>query len=167
QLLEIIGLTHVATNEEQYERGHQAGVEHRAPSVGRKPVVDLTPDQRAEGAAGHHETQHLGAGGLVGEGFGEQWDANDDFRAGADTGQEATQAELQNVLRQPLRGREHGNDGDADKQRADPSDHVGDDPEKHAAERPAQQADHGQEAAPLADVGRGGISAEYLGYRRL
>ena len=79
--------------------GHQAGVEHRPPAVGRKPIVDFATDQRAERTAGHHEAQHLGAGRLVGEGFGEQRYANDDFSTGADTGHEAAHAELQNILR--------------------------------------------------------------------
>ena len=48
-----------------------------------------------------------------------------------------------------------------------PSDHVGDDAEEHAAQRPAQQADHCQQATPLADLSRRGIATEHFGHSRL
>ena len=118
----------------------------------------MPADQRAEAAAGHHHPQHLGALRL-GEDLGHQWNADDDFGAGADTGEEAQDAEHRGALREALQRGEYRDDGDAQRQGADAADIIGDDAEEEAAQRPAEQADHGEDAADPADIGDSRIAA--------
>src|SRR5438552_10517145 len=73
------------------------------------------------------------------------------------------QAELPNLLREPLQCGEDAVDQDAERQRAHPAEIVGDDAEKEAAERPAQEADRGQQAADRGDLGHRRAAAEQLG----
>ena len=73
------------------------------------------------------------------------------------------QAELPNLLREPLQCGEDAVDQDAERQRAHPAEIVGDDAEKEAADRPTQEADRGQEAADRADLRHRRRAAEQLG----
>ena len=65
-----------------------------------------------------------------------------------------------------LQRREYAVGQNADGKRPYPADVVGDDAEHEAAECPAQQADHAQDAADPADIGYRRIAAEQLGQRR-
>ena len=64
----------------------------------------------------------------LGEGLGNQRDADDDLGAGAEAGEKAEEAELKG-LRETLQGGEHAEHQDAERQRAHPADIVGDDAE--------------------------------------
>ena len=128
-------------------------------------VIDLRRQQCADRAAGHHDAENAGAVAL-GEHLGDERDADDDLGAGADPGEKAENAELQRGLRQTLQRGEHAEDQDAERQRADPADIVGDDAEGEAAEGPAQQPRGADQAADPPDIGRGRVRHQLL-QRRL
>src|SRR5262249_22157634 len=122
-------------------------------------------DQGAEGAAGHHDAEDARAIGDR-ERFGDQGNSNNNLAAGAKPAEEAKDAQLQWGMRETLQRREYAVGENADGEGAYPADVVGDDSEQEAAERPAQQADHAQDAADAADIGQRRVAAEQLGQSR-
>ena len=74
-----------------------------------------------------------------------------------DPGEKAENAELERRLRQTLQRGEHAEDQDAERQRAHPADIIGDDAEREAAERPAQQPRRADEPADPPDIGGGRV----------
>ena len=104
--LEMRRLAHAAADEQQQQRGCDADEEDVAPAIGPDQIVDLAADDRAERAAGHHDTEDLGAV-MLGERLRHQGNPDHDFGACADAGEEAEYPELQRRLGEALAGGEH------------------------------------------------------------
>jgi len=159
---EMFRLDHATAQECQQKRRNDAGEKDVAPPVGADPIVDIGGEQIAKASAGHHKAEDLSPVRL-GKSFGDQRDRDHQLRARAEPGDEAKQAELPNLLREPLQCGEEAVDQDAERQRAHPAEIVGDDAEKEAPERPAQEADRGQQATDRADLCHCRAAAEQLG----
>ena len=112
---EVLWLDHAAADEHQQQRRRDADKEHPAPTIGADDLVDLSGDQRADRAAGHHDAEDAGPVRL-GKGFSHERNADDDLGAGADSGQEAENAELRRSLREALQCCEDAEDQDTQRQ---------------------------------------------------
>ena len=157
--LEARRLVHAAADQQQDQRRQHAGEQHVAPAIRPHPGEQLAPDQAAKPAAGHHDAQHLGALRLR-EGLGDQRDAHHQLRAGADTGEEAADAEHDRPLRETLQRGEDRHHHHAERQGANAADIVADNAEEEAADRPAEQPDHAEDATDPTNLGDRGIAAQ-------
>ncbi len=102
----------------------------------------------------------------LGERLRHQGNADYDFGAGAEAGEEAEDAKLERGLGEALAGGEDAEHQDAEGERPNPADIVGHHAEQEAAERPAEQPDHAEIAADLAELGHRRRAAEQFGQRR-
>src|SRR5260370_38188025 len=132
--------------------------------MGADQMVDLAANDRAERAAGHHDAKALGTMAL-GERLRHQGNPDHDFGACAEAREEAEDAELQRALGEALASGEDTEHQDAECERPHPADIVGDDAEQESAECPAQQPDHAEITANLADLGDRRLSPEQIRQR--
>jgi len=99
--LEMLGFDHAAADQQKQQRWGYAGEEHITPAKTADQRVNLAADDAPHRPAGHHDTEHLSAVDL-GEGFGHQRDADDDFGSRADPGEEAIDPKFEGRVRQSL-----------------------------------------------------------------
>jgi hypothetical protein len=162
----MFGFFEAAAQQDQDDRRQHTGEHHIAPAIGSDDREKLAADQAAETTACHHDAQDLGAV-RVGECLGHQRDAEDNFSPRADPGEEAADAEGQGTVGEALQGGEDGHQHHTEHQCSHSPEVIAENAEHEAAERPAEQAGHTEQAANPADIRGGRVSTNQFGHRRV
>ena len=134
---EPVRFDHAPADHREQQRRHDADEEHHAPAVAADQSIGPGTEERAERAACHHDSGDLGAMRLA-QRLGEQWNADHEFRAGAEAGDETVEGEIPDSVRQALQRREDAIDHDAGGQCAHAADIVGVDAEDRIRRTPSR-----------------------------
>ena len=87
---EPVRFDHAPADDREQQRRYDADEEHHAPAVAADQSIGPGAEERAERAACHHEAGDLGAMRLA-QRLGEQWNADHQFRACAEAGDETVE----------------------------------------------------------------------------
>jgi hypothetical protein len=159
------GSKHPAADHRQQNRRHDADEEHKPPTMGADQTIGPGGDEGADRKTAHHATGDLRPVRLA-ESLGQQWDAHHHLGAGAEPANETVDREIPDPLGEPLQRGEYGVDGNAEGKGAHPADIVGEDAEQEAAEGPAEQPRHREQAAVFANRRGRRVAAQEVDHRR-